>query len=125
MRCRFGCAAPSRSRWRSSSFCKTRTNGGTRGDARRHRRRRPCLLLVERLIETPREAVERTLYELADTVEANDVPARSRYLAPTRRTRKIRKDVETLMPLVKIERANIIGTPKIEVDDGDDRTRPP
>ena len=32
------------------------------------------LLLVNRLIETPREAVERRLYEIAATVEANDVP---------------------------------------------------
>ncbi len=36
-----------------------------------------ALLLTERLIETPREAVERTLYSLAATVEANDVAGRS------------------------------------------------
>ena len=32
-----------------------------------------ALLAAEHFIETPREAVERTLYEMADVVEANDV----------------------------------------------------
>ena len=39
-------------------------------DCRDHRR---CSLGVEHFVETPREAVERTLYEMADVVEANDV----------------------------------------------------
>jgi hypothetical protein len=78
-----------------------------------------ALLLTEYLIETPREAVERTLYQLADTVEANDVPGALRFLASTAPTR-IRHDVETLMPLVEIERANIVGSPTIEVEAGDE-----
>jgi hypothetical protein len=78
-----------------------------------------ALLLTEHLMETPREAVERTLYELADTVEANDVPGALRFLASTADT-QIRRDVETLMPLVEIERARVIGSPKIEVEAGDD-----
>lgn len=73
-----------------------------------------ALLLVERLLETPREAVERTLYELAAAVEANDVNAAAAFLA-TNADPAIRSDVETLMPLVKIDRARIIGSPKIEV----------
>jgi hypothetical protein len=77
------------------------------------------LLVTERLIETPREAVERTLYELADTVEANDVQGALRYLASTADT-QIRRDVETLMPLVEIERANIVGAPMIEIEPGDE-----
>ncbi len=77
------------------------------------------LLVTEYLIETPREAVERTLYELADTVEANDVPGALRFLASTAPT-QIRRDVETLMPLVEVERARIIGSPKIEVEAGDE-----
>lgn len=76
-----------------------------------------ALLLAEWLMETPREAVERTLYELAATVEANDVPGALRFLSPTADT-EIRSDIETLMPLVDIERARVIGTPQIEVDDG-------
>jgi hypothetical protein len=74
-----------------------------------------ALLVAERLMETPREAVERTLYELAATVEANDIPGTLAYLAPSADS-NIRTDVETLMPLVEIERARIIGTPQIEVE---------
>lgn len=73
-----------------------------------------ALLLVERFIETPREAVERTLYELADTVEANDVAGALEYIAPG--ASQIRRDVEQVMPLVNIDTANILGSPRIEVD---------
>lgn len=73
-----------------------------------------AILTAEWLMETPREAVERTLYELAAAVEANDVQRALTFLAPTADAR-IRDDVETLMPLVTIERARIIGTPKIDV----------
>jgi hypothetical protein len=76
------------------------------------------LLVIEHLIETPREAVERTLYELADTVENNDVPGALRFLASTADS-QIRKDIESLMPLVKIDRANVVGAPQIEVEPGD------
>jgi hypothetical protein len=76
------------------------------------------LLVIEHLIETPREAVERTLYELADTVENNDVPGALRFLASTADT-QIRHDIETLMPLVRIDRANVVGAPQIEVEPGD------
>jgi hypothetical protein len=73
-----------------------------------------ALLLFNRLVETPREAVERSLYGLAATVEANDVPGVLRYLGP-KASKELREDVETLMPLVRIERARIIGAPEIEV----------
>jgi hypothetical protein len=75
------------------------------------------LLLTSLLIETPREAVERSLYELAATVEANDVKGALSYLAPSADL-QLRKDVETLMPLVRIERARIISTPQIDVEGG-------
>jgi hypothetical protein len=77
-----------------------------------------ALLTAEWFMETPREAVERTLYELAAAVEANDVPGALAFLAPSADSR-IRNDVETLMPLVTIERARVLGTPKIEVAEGD------
>jgi len=76
-----------------------------------------ALLVAEWIMETPREAVERTLYQLAATVEANDVPGTLAFLAPTADSR-IRQDVETLMPLVDIERARVLGTPQIEVAEG-------
>ena len=72
------------------------------------------LLVVEHLIETPREAVERTLYELADAVEDNDVAAALSFVAVG--ASQIRSDVETAMPLVRIDKANIIGTPETTVD---------
>jgi hypothetical protein len=78
-----------------------------------------ALLAAEWLMETPRETVERTLYELAAVVEANDVAATLTYLAPTADP-ELRSDVETLMPLVKIERARIISTPIIELENSPD-----
>lgn len=75
-----------------------------------------ALLLTSWLIETPREAVERTLYALAATVEANDVPGALSFLAPSANP-ALCKDVETLMPQVRIERARIIGSPQIDMDD--------
>jgi hypothetical protein len=72
-------------------------------------------------METPREAVERGLYELAAAVEANDVPATLAFLAPTA-DQRIRHDVETLMPLVNIDRARIISTPRIELPQTDQPT---
>ena len=78
-----------------------------------------ALLAVEHFMETPREAVERTLYELVAAVEANDVAGALSFLAPTAHA-NIRNDVETLMPLVNIDRARIIGTPKIDVEAGDE-----
>ncbi len=73
-----------------------------------------ALVVTSWLIETPREAVERTLYELAAAVEANDMKEALSYLAPSA-SGDLRKDVETLMPLVKIERARVIGSPEVEV----------
>jgi hypothetical protein len=78
-----------------------------------------ALLAAEWFMETPREAVERSLYDLAAAVEANDVPGALEFLSPTAEAR-IRQDVETLMPLVTIERARVIGTPEIDVADGDE-----
>ena len=81
------------------------------------------LVLTSWLIETPREAVERSLYELAATVEANDVKGALGYLAPSADP-QLRKDVETLMPLVQIDRARIIGTPEIDLEGGTNSIRP-
>jgi hypothetical protein len=75
------------------------------------------LVLISWLIETPREAVERSLYDLAATVEANDLKGVLSYLAPSVDP-QLRKDVETLMPLVRIDRARIIGTPEIALNGG-------
>ncbi len=78
------------------------------------------LLVVEHLIETPRETVARTLNELADAIEANDVTGVLTFIAPT--ANEVRTDAESLMPLVEVNKANIIGTPDITVDAS---TQPP
>ncbi len=74
-----------------------------------------ALLLYNWLVETPREAVEHALYNLAAIVEANDVPGALAQLAPTAKP-QLRKDVETLMPQVLIERARIMGEPQVELN---------
>jgi hypothetical protein len=78
-----------------------------------------ALLVANRMLETPREAVERTLYSLAATVEANDVQGALAFLSPSV-SAELRNDVETLMPLVRIERARILGTPLTEVSPSGD-----
>jgi hypothetical protein len=81
-----------------------------------------ALLGTSWAIETPREAVERSLYELAATVEANDVDGALSFVAPTAANSQLRKDVRELMPLVRIERARVIGTPEIELGPGPNPT---
>jgi hypothetical protein len=72
------------------------------------------LLVAERLLETPREAVVRSLEELADAIEANDLPEVLTYIAPN--AKLVRSDAETLMPMVKVNKANIVGTPEVTLD---------
>ena len=79
-----------------------------------------ALLVVEHVIETPREAVERTLDELAAAIEADDLPGVLTFIAPG--ANQVRTDAETLMPLVIVERARVTGTPEITVDE---TTQPP
>ena len=76
------------------------------------------LLLTEQLIETPREAIERSLYQLAAAVEANDVTTTLTFLAPSV-SPEIRKDVEILMPTVRIERARVLQPVEIELNNED------
>jgi len=74
-----------------------------------------ALLVAEHFLITPREAVERTLYDLATAIEADDLPAVLRFIAPA--AVEVRSDAETLMPLVEVEKARILGTPQIAVDE--------
>jgi len=73
-----------------------------------------ALLLVEWLIETPREAVLRRLYEMADAIEADDVPTTLTYISTS--AGEIRAECEELMPLVEVETANVVEVPSVEVD---------
>jgi hypothetical protein len=80
------------------------------------------LLGISWLIETPTEAVTRSLYELAATVEANNVEGALSFVAPATANSQLRSDIETLMPLVKIDRARVLGEPEIELASGPDPT---
>ncbi len=73
-----------------------------------------ALLVTEWLIETPREAVTRSLRELAAAVERNDVQGTLSYFSP--QATKIRADIEKLMPEAEIQMARIIAGPEIEFD---------
>jgi len=75
------------------------------------------LLLVERALETPREAVERSLYEVAARVEANDIEGALRYVAATADP-AIRKEIVETMPQFEFDLARVLGEPAIEVDPG-------
>lgn len=76
-----------------------------------------ALLCLSYFLDTPRKSIERTLYALAATVEANDVRGTLAFLAPDADP-QLRKDAETLMPQVNIERARILGTPQIDLGAG-------
>jgi len=81
------------------------------------------LLAYNRLVETPREQVERSLYKLAATVEANDAPGALAFLSPSLAPngKELRKDIESLMPQIKIDRARVMSSPEIEMRDEDKR----
>jgi hypothetical protein len=72
------------------------------------------LLAAEWLIETPREAVLRRLYEMADAIEADDVPTTLTYISAG--APEIRGEAESLMPLVEVETANVVEAPTVEID---------
>jgi len=71
------------------------------------------LLLVEAIVVTPREAVKQTLDQVFAAVEANDLPAVLRLVSP--QAAQVRADAQTLMPSLKIEKANSAGTIKIDI----------
>jgi hypothetical protein len=80
-----------------------------------------ALLVTEWLLVSPREAVLQTLYDVAASVESNDVPGTLAYITPT--AGQIRTDVEQLMPLVDIEKANVVSAPQVDLDESPDPTK--
>lgn len=84
-----------------------------------------CLLLVvEKLVETDRELVATAVDEIYAAVRSNDVPGVLALVIPDRAETKtpdpvalrLRSDIQTLMPMIKVEKANPMGTVEIEVD---------
>jgi hypothetical protein len=79
------------------------------------------LLIAEHLLESPREAVARTLDEIASAVRSNDMPLVLSYIDPA--AAQLRNEIETAMPLATIEWAGIIGEPLITLDPADEPTQ--
>jgi hypothetical protein len=73
-----------------------------------------AMLLSEWLIETPGEAVRRRLYEMADAIEADDLPTTLTYISTS--AGEVRAEAESLMPQVEVETANVVEVPTIDVD---------
>src|SRR5690606_20429809 len=78
-----------------------------------------CLLLaVEGVIETDREMVATAVDEIYAAVRANDVagvlahvvPDRAETKTPDLAAMRLRSDIQTLMPMIKVEKANPMGT---------------
>jgi hypothetical protein len=80
-----------------------------------------ALLILENALESPREAVARTLDEIAVAVRTNDMPRVLSYIDPA--AAQLRKEIETAMPLATIERAAIVGEPMITVGPNGDPTQ--
>lgn len=59
------------------------------------------LLITEMLIVTPREQVEVAIDDILDAIESNDVNGVLAMVDPS--ATQVRSDVETLMPMVKVE----------------------
>jgi hypothetical protein len=73
------------------------------------------LLIAEFVIMTDREQVEAALADVLDSIEANDVSAVVGAVDPA--ATRIRRDVESLMPLVKWSLANAASI-EVTVDEG-------
>lgn len=74
-----------------------------------------CLLLVvERVVETDRELVATAVADVYAAVKSNDVAGVLALVDPAATT--MRSDIQTLMPMIKVDKANPMGTVEIEVD---------
>ncbi len=69
----------------------------------------------ERVIVTERERVEGVIYGVAASAEADDMEAVLEFLAPN--ASRIRGLVNRYMPNSEVERARVIGSLKIEIDE--------
>ena len=72
------------------------------------------LALMEQLVVTEREEVERATYQLAAAIEANDLDAILTFLAPT--AGKVRSDAQALLARLQVAKAHVGGTLRVEID---------
>ncbi len=72
------------------------------------------LALLEQLVVTQREEVERATYQLAAAIEANDLEAVLAFLAPT--AKKVRSDAQALLARLQVAKAHVGGTLHVDID---------
>jgi hypothetical protein len=72
------------------------------------------LVTLEHFVITPAEEVEQATYQLAEAMQANDLPAILALLAPS--ASKPRADAETLSKRIKIIKAQVGGRLRVELD---------
>ena len=72
-------------------------------------------VIAEQLILTEKEKVEATIYGIAAAAEADDMPGVLAYLAPG--ASRIRRLVTRYMPDGEVDRARVLGSLKIEIDE--------
>jgi hypothetical protein len=71
-------------------------------------------LLAERLVVTPREAVQQSVRELLAVIEADDLPGVLAKIAPSEGA--MRSDAELLMPQFDINKARATGEIEVAID---------
>jgi hypothetical protein len=70
-------------------------------------------IFVEQAVVTDREAIETAVYDLAASVEANDMPSVLRHISP--QATKVKADAEREMNRYKFALARIVKAPGIEI----------
>ncbi|QDU55409.1 hypothetical protein [Aeoliella mucimassa] len=74
-----------------------------------------CGLVMEQIVYTERELVEVAVTSICDAAENNDIEDVRAHLAAS--ATETRKMVDKLMPIIQVEKANVISDIKIELDD--------
>jgi hypothetical protein len=101
-------------------FFMARRTGGSLGGLAAAVGATLVLLAIEWFVQSDREQIESAAERVYGAVEANDVNDVLAVIDPAATT--MRSDVQTLMPLMKVEKARTLGTMKITIDD---TTNPP
>jgi len=72
------------------------------------------LVVLERFLVSDREQIENGVEAVVAAVEANDIAGVLEWIDPA--AVNVRGDIQSLMPLVKVEKARVMGTIDVQVD---------
>ena len=81
-------------------------------------------LIIERLVDTPREAVEKTLFAIAADLERNDPNVISEHISAT--VPRLREQAQNQLVRIEVTQASVKGKPEISfssVDSRQDKSR--